>query len=57
MWRYITGDNNWVLVRDAHRENGQAPWSFIRRSALAADAEMPNYRTYGRRGTCADLGS
>lgn len=40
LWRYITTDNQWVLVRDRGRNLYDAGWVFIPRSALPATSKL-----------------
>jgi len=55
-WRYVTTDNQFVMVKDRRFDLWEGSWVFIRRSALEADfRRWPNITTKGR-GRCTNDG-
>ncbi|MCU1678322.1 MAG: hypothetical protein JWM93_3080 [Frankiales bacterium] len=48
-WRYVTGDDNWFMVKLRTRNNPTASWVFIPRTASSyRDSRLPNILTKGR---------
>lgn len=48
-WRYVTKNNDFVMVKDRSRPNFQGSWLFLPRSAFAANFnDWPNIGTPGR---------
>lgn len=48
-WRYITSDNNWVMVEIRGRSNTLASWVFLPRNAINPHSySLPNILTRGR---------